>query len=84
MHGQQNIKLKEWSKTNLILMHSKRKHNEESLSLLKWKRGCVSKYWNVSKPMLFENVPTSSLLFDISKAVRRTVNFIGYINSNLL
>jgi hypothetical protein len=38
-------------------MRSKRKNNEESLSLLKWKR----KYWYVVKPTLYENVPTSSV-----------------------
>ena len=64
-------------------MRSKSEDNEESLSLLKWKRGYASKYWNAVKPTLFENVPKASLLFDISKAVRRTVKFIGYINSTL-
>jgi len=44
MDGQQNIKLKDWSKTNLILMRSKHKNNEETLSLLKWERGYASKY----------------------------------------
>jgi hypothetical protein len=44
MHGQQNFKLKEKSKTNLSLMRSKRKNNEEYLSLLKWKSGFASKY----------------------------------------
>jgi len=83
MDGQQNIKLKDWSKTNLILMRSKHKNNEETLSLLKWERGYASKYWYVFKPTLFENVPTASILFHISKAVRRTAKFIGYINSNL-
>jgi hypothetical protein len=83
MDGQQNFKLKDWSKTNLIWMRSKRKNNEESLSLLKWKRGYASKCWYVFKTTLFENVPTASLLFHISKAVRRTMKFIGYINSNL-